>query len=242
MITSSECRPLLSVTDKKEQEETRLHHTLWLHHTLDWVPAFSGVWTSAGLWLQKRTWHYCGGLWLLSSIIIKFESLKYLLVPNCFRLDEFVLFCTLCIANNQAISDENSSCLIIHLFLNTEDDSRALILLGLPTYFFSLKQFIPFVYIPLIQSAILEYNCCIFHYWQKQQWFFNDCNDPPSSPLIVMILVVIVSQAQRKGNQLIGRAFSVVSCQSSWRHREPTVFWAFFEGENPLASMTWSAQ
>ena len=45
------------------------------------------------------------------------------------NLDEFVLFCTLCIANNQAISDENSSCLIIHLFLNTEDDSRALILL-----------------------------------------------------------------------------------------------------------------
>ena len=68
--------------------------------------------------------------WLVVVIIIiKFKSLKYLLVPNCFRLDEFVLFCTLCIANNQAISDENSSCLIIHLFLNTEDDSRALILL-----------------------------------------------------------------------------------------------------------------
>ena len=68
--------------------------------------------------------------WLVVVIIIiKFESLKYLLVPNCFRLDEFVLFCTLCIANNQAISDENSSCLIIHLFLNPEDDSRAQILL-----------------------------------------------------------------------------------------------------------------
>ena len=51
MITSSECRPLLSVTNKKEQMETRL----WFHHTLDWVLAFSGVWTFAGLWLQKWT-------------------------------------------------------------------------------------------------------------------------------------------------------------------------------------------
>ena len=34
----------LLLTCKKEQEETRL----WLHHTLDWVLVFSGVWTSYG--------------------------------------------------------------------------------------------------------------------------------------------------------------------------------------------------
>ena len=126
MITSSEYRPLLSVTDKKEQNGTRQ----WLHHTLDWVLAFSGVWTSAGLWLPRRTWHYSILWWLVVVItIIKIESLKYFLVSNCLQPDELLLLCTWCIANNQAISDENSSCLNIHLFLNPEDDSRALILL-----------------------------------------------------------------------------------------------------------------
>ena len=56
---------VLSVTVNKEQEETRLR----LHHTLDWVVAFNGVWTSAGLWLQKRTWHYIVvALWWLSPL------------------------------------------------------------------------------------------------------------------------------------------------------------------------------
>ena len=51
--------------------------------------------------------------WLVVVIIIiEFQILKYFLVSNCFRIDEFVLLCTLCIANNQAISDENYRFLI----------------------------------------------------------------------------------------------------------------------------------
>ena len=60
---------------------------------------------------------YCGGSWWLSPL--SKWSLNYLL--NCSQLDEFVLF------HAQAVSDELSSCLIIHQFLNPEDDSRALI-------------------------------------------------------------------------------------------------------------------
>ena len=104
---------------RDRQERTRGNQT-GLHHTLNWVLAFSGVLTSAGLWLRKRTWHYivvaCGGYHHYQCRVIE--------VPSCFKLLStrwiicYFVHCALLITKLYLY--ENSSCLIIHLFLNPE--------------------------------------------------------------------------------------------------------------------------
>ena len=184
---------LLSVTGKKEQEETRL----WLHHTLVWVLAFSGVWSSAGLWLQKKDMTlYCGGLWWLSTLSKSshWSTILFQIAFNWMNLFCFV-HCASLITKLYLIKIQ-----VVWLFIYfwiqkmiSEPWSyyRFPYLLRFPKTIHSI------VYILLIQSAILEHNCCIFTgrnsngslmivmilfpvVWLKWSSFqLFDCNDSP---------------------------------------------------------------
>ena len=76
---------------------------------------------------QKSTWLYCGGSWWLSPFSKRRHRVffMYHIALNSMNL----LFHTLYIANNQAVFEKNPNCLIIHQYLISENDSRALILL-----------------------------------------------------------------------------------------------------------------